>query len=200
MNTLLSIDLSTNCTGWAFFNLDSKELLKYGHIKGKTFKNRSPIRSTLLKLEFMATSILNIIETLKPSKIVIEEIAGSKNRLGQKTLDMAHGILWKAIEKHLDIVQYYDVTGADGWRTHLKLKLTDADKLANKEAKKINPTLGRGVTKMPVYDAKDLAARHANKRFGLALDPQTNQYDADIADSVSLGDAYLQFRIHATKL
>jgi hypothetical protein len=194
MKTLLSIDLSTNCTGWSVFNMDTRELITYGCIRGKNFKDTSSQRSTLRKLEYMAKSVLSLIESYKPCKIVIEEIAGSKNRIGQKTLDMAHGILWQTIDEYLDLVEYYDVTGSDGWRTHLNLKLTEADKLANKEAKKINPTLGKGVSKLPIYNAKDLAARYANKRFGLTLDPQMNQFDADIADSLSLGDAFLQFK------
>jgi Holliday junction resolvasome RuvABC endonuclease subunit len=195
MKTLLSIDLSTNCTGWSLFQIDTCSLIEYGSIKGKSFKDTSQWRSTLKKLEYMASSILNLIEQYKPDLIVIEEIAGSKNRIGQKTLDMAHGILWKTIDKYLDIVSYYDVSGSDGWRTHLGLKLTEADKLANREAKKLNPQLGRGVSKMPVYTPKDLAARYANWRFGLALDVQLNQTDNDIADSISMGSAFISFRM-----
>lgn len=142
----------------------------------------------------LSLQIRNVIENLKPTHIVIEEIAGSKQRLGQKVLDGLHWILLIHIQEYIDIISYYDVTGADGWRTHLGLKLTDADKLANKEAKKLNPTLGKGVSKLPIYDAKDLAARHANAKYGLALDPQTNQFDADVADSVSMGDAWIKFR------
>lgn len=194
MKYLLSIDLSTNCTGWSVFEIETGKLVTYGYISGKNFKDTSKLRATLRKLEYMALGVLNIITNHAPSKIVIEEIAGSKNRIGQKTLDMAHGILLKTIENYLDIVEYYDVSGVDGWRTNLGLKLTESDKLANKEAKKLNPTLGRGVSKLPIYDAKDLAARYANKTFGLGLDPQVSQHDADLADSICMGHAYLKFR------
>src|SRR5690349_4624487 len=131
--TLLSIDLSTTCTGWAFFESPSSKLLKYGFIKGRNFKDSSKYRATLKKMEVMSTEVLNLVINLKPSTIVIEEIAGSKNRIGQKTLDMCHGILWKAIEIYLDDVFYFDVTGSSGWRTFLDLRLSEADKLANKE-------------------------------------------------------------------
>lgn len=193
MKTLLSIDLSTNCTGWSVFCIETRQLIAYGHIRGKNFKDNSTQRATLKKLEYMAVSILNIIENYAPHKIVIEEVAGSKNRIGQKTLDMAHGILWKYIEKYLDIVEYYDVTGRDGWRTHLGLRLTDEDKAHNKEAKKMNKDLGRG-SQLPIYDVKDLSCRYANKTYGLSLDPQTSQHDADVGDSVSMGDAFIKFK------
>lgn len=192
--TLLSIDLSSTCTGWALFCINTGRLLEYGTVRGKNFKDTSSQRATLRKLEHMANSIFNIVQQYKPSYIVIEEIAGSKNRIGQKTLDMTHGILWKALDQYLDCVSYYDVTGENGWRTNLGLKLSDADKLANKEAKKLNPTLGKGTTKLPIYDAKDLAARYANAMFKLSLDPQLNQFDADIADSICMGVAWLSFK------
>lgn len=190
---LLSLDLSTTCTGWSVFNIETQELITYGTVKGKTFKDTSTQRATLKKLEHMAESLLNIIENYKPHYIVIEEIAGSKNRIGQKTLDMAHGILWKCIEKYLDLVYYYDVTGKNGWRFDLELKLSEEDKANNKEAKKMNPGLSKA-SQLPVYNAKDLAARYANAQYNLSLDPQENQYDNDIADSISMGCAFLKFR------
>jgi hypothetical protein len=194
MKTFLAIDLSTTCTGWAVFNLETHELITYGFIKGKTVKDNSKWRATLLRLTAMAETIKKVIEEHKPTKICIEEIAGSKNRIGQKTLDMQHGILWHHISEYLDIVDYYDVSGAAGWRTHLKLKLSDADKLANKEAKKLNPKLGKGIPKLPIYDAKDLAARYVNSTYKLQLDPQMIQSDADVADSIAIGSAYLKFK------
>lgn len=196
MKVLLSLDMSTTCTGWSVFNMEDGSLVTYGTLKPSTKGIAKLIypRQQLTKMIDLSFQIRTIIETYKPHHIVIEEIAGSKQRLGQKVLDGLHWIVLVNNQEYIDIMSYYDVTGSDGWRTHLGLRLNDADKLANKEAKKINPTLGRGVSKMPVYDAKDLAARHVNRKFGLALDPQSNQFDADIADSISIGDAYLQFK------
>ena len=194
MKTLLSIDLSTNATGYALFNIETNELITYGVVKGKSFKDTSKWRATLKKMRFMADSVLNLIENYKPHAIVIEEIAGSKNRIGQKTLDMVHGMVWSAIDKYLDIVSYYDVSGLDGWRTHLQLKQSDADKAQNKEAKKLNPKLGKGIPKLPLVDTKTLSARYANKRFNLSLDPENITTDGDIADAVSMGDSFLRFR------
>lgn len=194
MKVLLSLDMSTTCTGWSVFDVETKTLVSYGTIKGKNVKDTSSYRALLKKMELISFEIRQLILNYKPTYIVIEEIAGSKNRIGQKTLDMLHGIVWKAIDEFLDIVDYYDVSGIRGWRTDLGLKLTDADKLSNKEAKKLNPKLGKGVSKLPIYGPKDLAARHANRKYGLNLDPQMRQFDADIADSVSMGDAWLTFR------
>jgi hypothetical protein len=193
VKVLLSLDMSTTCTGWSVFNIEDHKLITYGTLKPSTkgIAKLTYPRQQLTKMIDLSFQIRSLIENYKPNKIVIEEIAGSKQRLGQKVLDGLHWIVLVNNQEYIDIIEYYDVTGGDGWRQHLGLKLNDADKLANKEAKKLNPTLGKGVSKMPIYDAKDLAARHANRAFGLALDPQTNQFDADIADSVSMGHSWL---------
>lgn len=196
MRSLLSLDLSTTCTGWSVFDIEEKKLITYGILKPST-KGISKLvypKQQLTKMIDLSFKIRSLIENYKPSLIVIEEIAGSKQRLGQKTLDGLHWILLIHIQEFIDVVHYYDVTGSDGWRTHLGLKLSDSDKLANKEAKKLNPKLGKDVTLLPIYDAKDLACRYANAKYGLALDPQLNQFDADVGDSVCLGDAFLQFK------
>jgi hypothetical protein len=150
-------------------------------------------KQQLTKMIDLSLQIRQVIMNYKPTHIVIEEIAGSKQRLGQKVLDGLHWIVLMHIQEFIPIISYYDVTGHDGWRTHLGLRLTEEDKLRNKEAKKMNKDLAPR-SRLPVYDAKDLACRHANKKFGLALDPQVNQYDADVGDSVSMGDAYIQFK------
>jgi len=196
MKILLSLDLSTTCTGWSVFDIETKKLVSYGTLKPST-KGLSKMiypKQQLTKMIDLSFQLRSLIENFKPSHIVIEEIAGSKQRIGQKVLDGLHWIFLHNNQEIIDIVQYYDVTGSDGWRTHLNLKLTDADKLANKEAKKLNKELGRGVSKLPIYDAKDLACRHVNSNFGLSLDPQTNQYDADIGDSIAMGHSWLLFR------
>lgn len=196
MKILLSLDLSTTCTGWSVFDIDTKKLVSYGTLKPST-KGLSKMvypKQQLTKMIDLSFQIRSVIQNFKPTHIVVEEIAGSKQRLGQKVLDGLHWIFLINNQDIIDIVQYYDVTGSNGWRTHLNLKLTEEDKLANKEAKKLNAELGSGVSKLPIYDAKDLAARHANANFGLALNPQTNQYDADIADSIAMGHAWILFK------
>lgn len=195
MKILLSLDLSTTCTGWSVFNIDDGALITYGILKPST-KGISKLvypKQQLTKMIDLSFQIRTLIENYKPTNIVIEEIAGSRQRLGQKVLDGFHFCLLMHIQEFIDIISYYDVTGSEGWRTHLGLKLTELDKLANKEAKKMNKDLAPK-SRLPVYDAKDLACRYANVAYGLNLDAQVNQYDNDIADSISMGSAWLKFR------
>lgn len=195
MRVLLSLDLSTTCTGWSVFDIDNHKLITYGTLKPST-KGLSKMvypKQQLTKMIDLSFKIRNLIENYKPTHIVIEEIAGSKQRIGQKVLDGLHWIVLMHIQEYIDIIAYYDVTGHDGWRTNLNLKLTESDKLANKEAKKMNKDLAPE-SRLPVYDAKDLACRYANETFNLTLDPQVNQYDADVGDSVSMGSAYIKFK------
>lgn len=196
MKYLLSLDLSTTCTGWSIFEVETKKLVEYGILKPSPkglSKMHYPLQQ-LTKMIDLSHKIKSVIENFKPSLIVIEEIAGSKQRLGQKVLDGLHWIVLYHIQDLIPTVSYYDVTGMNGWRTNLGLRLSEQDKINNKEAKKLNKNLKPG-QRLPVYDAKDLAARYANKRFGLTLDPQASQYDADIADSVSMGAAFLDFKL-----
>lgn len=194
--TLLSLDLSTTCSGWALFDIETGRLLNTGRLKPSTKGGVSKLaypRQQLTKMVDLAHQVLALIQEVKPHAIVIEEIAGSKNRLGQKTLDGFHYVVVWVIEQYLDIVTYYDVTGSNGWRTHLRMRLSDADKAANKEAKKLNKRLAPS-QQLPVIGPKHLAARHANAKFGMNLDVDLNTTDADIADAVSMGDAFLTFR------
>lgn len=193
MGTLLSIDLSSSCTGYAVFDTESKKLLTYGFIKGKIVKDSSKWRATLRRLEQMSEDVLNVIKNYKPTEIVIEEITGSgiSSRLSQKTLDMTHGILWKTIEPYLDMVEYCDVSGTSGWRTNLGLKLDDADKLANKEAKNLNKKIAKGITKLPIVGPKHLAARYVNAKYGLVLDVDESTHDSDVSDAIALGSYWL---------
>lgn len=186
---LLAIDLSTKATGFAVFEDASKKLIDWGVIKGKNFTDSAPYRALVFKLDYMATQVLEKVEQIKPHSIVVEEISGGGNRISQKTLDMQHGFfLWKVI-KYLDIITYHDVTGALGWRTLLDLRLTDADKLNNKEAKKVNKMIGKGQPKLPIVGPKHLACRFVNKEFGLDLDCEERTTDGDVADAICLGYA-----------
>lgn len=205
MRLLLSLDLSTTCTGWSLFNMDLRgkdALLTYGTVKPKVKKpdQYTYPKQQMMKMISLCEQILIIIENYGPHEIVIEEIAGSRQRLGQKVLDGFHFVLVHQAWKYVDILRYYDVTGFNGWRTHLNLKLSEQDKINNKHAKKFNKEISGRSTRLPVIDAKDLACRYVNAKFGLALDPQVNQFDADIGDSISMGDAYLQFRCTKPKI
>lgn len=194
--TLLSLDMSTTCTGWALLGVDSHKLIQRGLIKPSTKGGVAKMdypKQQLTKMRDIAAQILSLIQNLKPHVIVIEEIAGSKNRMGQKTLDGLHFIVAYAIEDYLPIVRYYDVTGASGWRTHLQLRLSDADKLANKEAKTLNKKLAAS-QRIPIIGPKHLACRFANATFGTQLNCDTAETDGDQADAISMGYSFLKYR------
>lgn len=194
--TLLSIDLSTSCTGFSVFNIDSKELVEYCAIK-PSMKGLKDLIYPELQLQKMINFSLKLREyivNINPDVIVIEEIAGSKQRLGQKTLDGMHWILLMNIPEYIKKVIYYDVTGKNGWRFHLKLKLDDADKANNKEARKLNKKLAKGSRKLPIIGPKHLAARYVNRTYNLNFDVDENASDNDIADSIAIGDAFLRFQ------
>lgn len=65
---ILSLDMSTTCTGWAVFN-ENRELLKYGALKPDNLKDdwRNRVMNMSLKL-------LDIIREINPSKIIAEDV------------------------------------------------------------------------------------------------------------------------------
>ena len=195
---LLSLDLSTSCTGYAVFDINTKQLIDFRKIKPKVkgiTKMKYP-EAQIMRMINISEQILEVIEQFKPYAIVIEEIAGSKNRLSQKTLDGLHFVLvYYLMGKFpFDKVFYYDVSGLAGWRTpHLNLRLSDEDKQANKEARKLNKSLPNN-QKLPIIGYKHLSCRYVNHKYNLDLDCDKSPTDGDIADAISIGDAFLQFR------
>ena len=195
--TLLSLDLSTTCTGFSIFDVESGSLVRYGSIKPSTKGGVAKMiypKQQLTKMVDIANQLLTLIEGVKPTHIVIEEIAGSKNRLGQKTLDGLHFVVALVLEEYLSIVKYYDVSGAVGWRKHLEIRLSDADKAANKEARTLNKRLARA-QQLPITSWKHLSCRYANQKFGTAFDFEQRETDADMADSICMGYAFLTFTL-----
>lgn len=194
--TVLALDLSTTCTGWALFGIETKDLLTYDRLKPKV-PGKSKLPPLVLKFQTMlnlAEQIKHLVDTYKPHRIIIEEVTSSKNFRNQKTLDGFHWIVLYTLRDHLNEIDFYDVGGTYGWRTHLRLKYNDADKLHNKEAKKLNKTLQRG-QKINEITKKTLAARHANYHYGTDLDVDLRASDADVADAICIGDAYLKYRL-----
>lgn len=192
---LLALDLSTTATGYAIFDIETKHLLKYGHIKVKSTGLRGtqyPLQQ-LIRMQDMAaqikTSYIDAFPELE--MIVIEEINRGISRLGQKTLDGLHWILLDRIESKMKLIKYKDSDGATGWRNDLGLFLTDQDKQRNKEVRDLNKKMGRGHKKIPVITKKHLACRFVNKAYGLNLDCDLRPTDADTADAIGLGHSIL---------
>lgn len=197
MGTLLALDLSTSCTGFAVFDLETKTLLRYGiiepEVKG-SHKLRYPKKALFTILD-MAEKVAKLIEDENPQQIVIEEVNRGVSRISQKSLDALHFFILDVVLKKsptlLDIVTYLDSNGRTGWRPALGIHLSEEDKDLNKslraEAKK------KKLKKPKVVNWKTLSVRWVNNEFNLNLcsdlDPKT---DGDIADSIALGVAFLR--------
>lgn len=198
MKTLLALDLSTTCTGFAVFDLETKELLRFGKIdpdfknpKKKGIPKHGVTEAQVLKLRILSNQVIELID-LSTTVIAIEQINRGKNRLGQKVLDGFHHVLLERMPyDEVRKVQFHDSDGADGWRSvnGLKLQLSQSDKEWNKKAKKLNKKLGKGQKKLDVITQKTLACKYVNKRYNLELNEKDG---SDIADAIGLGTFVLE--------
>lgn len=201
MKKLLTLDLSTTCTGWAVFCLKTKKLLDYGTIK--------PVKKGMSKLDYptkqlrvmqnIAGQIMDLIykqdgvfePPLSKNKlhmILIEEVNLHKSRMTGKTLDGMHWILMNMLDpNYIDRVRYRDSDGPNGWRTRLNLRLTENDKKLNAERKKINKKKKKGTKDLVIINKKHLAARYVNSALKTNFDVDKNPNDNDIVDSIGLG-------------
>lgn len=197
MKILLSLDLSTNCTGWATFNCKTRGLLEYGIIEPINAKGYTRLRypqSALYRIISMAEQVSAFIIKTQPDQLIIEEVNRGISRTGQKSLDALHFfVLFFLIttgKEFIDKVQYVDSNGKKGWRTKLGLKLTDLDKLHNKEVKKWNKNK-KNRPKKVVINWKHLAARFVKQAYGIVLDVDALESNGDLADAISIGTAHL---------
>ena len=203
MAKLLALDLSTTCTGWSIWDTNSKTLLEYGIIKAIWAKPKPKKKYELqiAKLDSMTDQILDLIKGTKGLEIIaIEEINRGKNRFSQKILDGLHYVLlFKMDLETLDKVEYKDSDGIFGWRSDLKLTLSEADKKYNKESRLRNKKLSRG-NKLPIITKKHLACRFVNRKFRTKFNVDKNKTDSDIVDSIGLGYAYLWHNLNKKKV
>lgn len=185
MNTLLAIDLSTACTGWSLFDLDTGALLEYGSIKPELPKGHTKWHNTkraLYTINSMAEKVVAMIVEKMPKKILIEQINRGINRISQKTLDGVHWMVLEGLRKQsvdfLDIVQFVDTIQ---WRGKLNLKLTA-------EEKKHNAAVRRKKDKKSVINFKTLSVRFVNKEFNKTF----TEKDNDVTDAICLGFSYFK--------
>lgn len=194
MVKLLTIDLSTTCTGWALFKIKEKQLDDFGFIKPNK-KGLSKLVYPRKQLEIMkdlGAKISELACRLDPDLIVIEEVNLHKSRLSGKTLDGAHWItLLNLKPEYLARVRYRDSDGPVGWRSRLNLRLTENDKRLNVERKKINKKKVKGTADLPIINKKHLAARYVNAALGLSFDVDRNTTDNDVCDAIGMGLAEL---------
>lgn len=200
MSILLALDLSTNSTGYARFDLATKKLLDFGTIN-PTFKN--PTVKGVTKFKYPAAQLFkmrglvsDIVASIKEdvSIIVIEEVNRGVSRLGQKTLDALHYLLLDRM-KAVDLfkVVYIDSDGRTGWRGRngLSLLLSDMDKILNKQTRAFNRRLGKAGKHKPVITQKHLACQYVNKQFKMNFDVDANEFDNDMVDAIGLGFFYI---------
>lgn len=198
---VLGLDLSTTCTGFALLDSESKALLKYGYIlpqvKGVT-KLKYP-RQALYKILDLSQKIVQLIKQYKPDQLVIEEVNRGISRVSQKPLDALHFFVVYFIEQEfpglVDTLYYYDSNGNKGWRTHLKLKLTDDDKAHNSHIKTFKGSRKVG-KKKPKINFKHLASRYVQQTYNIKLDVDEDSKNSDICDAIAMTNAYL---IHISK-
>lgn len=175
---LLTLDLSTSSSGFALF--EDGKLLSYGvitpRVKGIS-KLKYPMNS-LRKIISVATGVKRIVTESKPDKIYIEEVNRGISRISQKSLDALHYfvLLNLELENEYSKLRYIDSDGQTGWRTILGLRLSKAEKDANKKRKK-----GKKITK------KHLACNYVNAALGTSFDVDKNPGDSDRVDAIGLG-------------
>jgi len=192
---LLSLDLSTNSTGWAIFDIKSKRLLKYGVIKPKVpgiSKMQYP-EAALYKILDISIMVGDLIDTFQPDIIIVEEINRGINRISQKSLDALHFFVFDQIrirsQELLKSLILVDSNGAKGWRNALGLKLSEEDKEYNKEARKYNKN---NKLKKPLIDWKVLAQWYVNDRYNTSFDVVENTSDSDVCDAIAMASSFLK--------
>lgn len=196
MSKLLSLDLSTSCTGFAIFDKQTKKLLDYGKFEPVLPAGHTKLKYPLLpliKMQSLADQIAAFIAARPDIEtIVVEEINRGISRMGQKVLDGFHFILLQKIQQHLPKILFRDSDGRTGWRPALGLVLGEMDKKVNAERKRLNKALPKGHKKLHIITKKDLACRFVNKVYGLKLNCEAEETDGDRADAIGLGHSIIQ--------
>ena len=196
LTKVLGLDLSTTCTGFALLDADSKALLKYGYILPQVAgvsKLKYP-RQALYKILDLSKKIVKLIRQYNPDQIVIEEVNRGISRVSQKPLDALHFFVVHFIDlefPHLiDSLYYYDSNGKHGWRTHLKLKLTEEDKAHNAHIKTFKSSRKVGKKRAKI-NFKHLASRYVQETYKIKLDVDEDSKHADICDAIAMTNSYL---------
>jgi len=201
---LLALDLSTSVTGWAFF--EEGVLVDHGIIvpKVKGVTKMGYPEKQLAKMRDISVKVFDLLVLKDPDHIVVEEVNRGISRIGQKSLDALHFIILDEIDKmniysdFFSRLSYYDSNGKDGWRTHLKMRLSKEDKDYNKMAREYNKKNAKKIKagaapRRDIVDWKNLAIRFVNENHKLDLDKR-EKGSGDIADAICLGTAFLRHK------
>lgn len=204
MKKILCLDLSTTSTGWALFQngiLQDQNIIKPKIL----FKGQSKLKypaNVYYRIKSISSQVKVLYYKLQPDFIYIEEINRGINRIAQKSLDALHFLVLLEIASSLkdelgffNKIKYIDSNGRDGWRTRLKMRLSQDDKKANKIARAFNKKNIRKIKtgkikKKSIVDWKTLSIQMANNIYGLEL-KQDRSGDNDIADAICMGISQL---------
>jgi hypothetical protein len=185
---IMSLDLSTTCTGYATFL--GKKLKDYGVLTAKVkgiSKMKYPVAS-LERSKSLSDQLVTLIREHEPDLLVVEEINRGKSRISQKTLDGLHFIFYlklqEAFPELFNTMILMDSDGKEGWRTVLDIKITPEDRKYNKTCTKKN--------KKRKVNKKDAAQRWVNSNWGTEFDVVANKKDEDVVDAIGLGSAFLK--------
>jgi len=119
---LLSLDMSSKCTGWAVFS-DGK-YVDSGVIKEPSYRGKSadryPQRAARVGA-LMAAEVFKVVQKYDPDKIIAEEIEvrGLQGVKSVKSLAAFHGMFMLTI---LDYISKLEFIAPTTWRSKIKLK------------------------------------------------------------------------------
>ncbi|MFA5732682.1 MAG: crossover junction endodeoxyribonuclease RuvC [Acidithiobacillus sp.] len=102
MSIILSFDVSSNSTGWASIEKETKKLLGFGLIRPKKLENQE-------KLFYFANRIQGIIDEFEPNDIVIEEVVMCSSVSTMRVLARFQGVaIYKAfayLNKEVELIE-----------------------------------------------------------------------------------------------
>lgn len=189
---ILSLDLSTK-TGYALLvsSKDDMHLETYGQVEKIACPEEEPYPGSYVTWAYKCyEKVEELIESLHPDVLVVEEVTKSKNPFSQKILDFLHFLVSKFIQE-TGIKNFWYQTGE--WRREVGSYMNDAERKRNKEVKeykkKTGKKLARDITSNRVIGKvtkKHVSVRRANEIFNLCLKLVQN----DAADAVLLAYAH----------
>jgi len=162
---LLALDLSTKSTGFAIFNIETKELIAYGCLVEKN-------TNVLNRIPSMENKIIDLFKKYKITKVVAEEVL-----MNETLKDSCYGN-----QKTLKALLY--LQGAISIRVFKDYKLEIEYIQANVWRSIIGIKVGRGI-KRETLKKEDI--RFAAQTYSLDQASLTD----DEADAICIGHAYL---------
>lgn len=164
-NIVLSIDASSQATGWAVLDRKSKNLISYGVVKMSSKEESNKHK----RIIFMVKNLEKIVETYNPSHIYAEDVPPALNNSNVVlTLGILQGTLcYMADQRNIPL----DFIGVGEW--HSSLGFFDG----TKEGKKRDAL-------------KKKSIEMANERYGLELiykSPSSKFNEDDISDAINIG-------------